>query len=142
MIIGCHTYWQDEKSTTIGYTTTASQASSQCPNFFNETSFAILNFQAPAVNLNNQNNNNHNNNNNNMNNMNNDNNEDENNLNLNHIGEERKRRYSGTVLLRLDDRTQPFCTITLKNTREVAGFNELAEAMLRLDMIQAVKDVR
>lgn len=44
--------------------------------------------------------------------------------------------------MRLDNQTQPFCPITLKNTREVAGFNELAEAMLRLDMIQAVKDVR
>jgi hypothetical protein len=43
---------------------------------------------------------------------------------------------------RLDRRTQPYCPITLKNTREVAGFNELAEAMLRLDMIQAVKDIR
>lgn len=66
----------------------------------------------------------------------------ENNLNLDNEGEDHRRQYSGTVLLRLDRRTQPFCTITLKNTKEVAGFNELAEAMLKLDMVQAVKDIR
>ena len=66
----------------------------------------------------------------------------ENNMNLNNLVEDRRRQYSGTVLLRLDRRTQPFCPITLKNTKEVAGFNELAEAMLKLDMIQAVRDIR
>lgn len=61
---------------------------------------------------------------------------------MDNLVEDRRRQYSGTVLLRLDRRTQPYCAITLKNTKEVAGFNELAEAMLKLDMIQAVRDIR
>ncbi len=40
------------------------------------------------------------------------------------------------------DAYRPHCHITLKNTREVAGFNGLAEALLRLDFVNAVKDIR
>eukprot|EP00095_Tigriopus_kingsejongensis_P009453 maker-scaffold197_size267318-snap-gene-0.13 protein:Tk09453 transcript:maker-scaffold197_size267318-snap-gene-0.13-mRNA-1 annotation:"f-box only protein 25" len=38
--------------------------------------------------------------------------------------------------------SQPYYNITLKSTREVAGFNGLAEALLRLDFLNAVKDIR
>lgn len=37
---------------------------------------------------------------------------------------------------------QPFCPITIKNTKEIAGFNALAEALLRLDFKNAVRDIR
>lgn len=37
---------------------------------------------------------------------------------------------------------QPFFPITLKNTKEIAGFNALADALLRLDFITAVRDIR
>ena len=37
---------------------------------------------------------------------------------------------------------KPFYPITLRNTKEVAGFNGLAEALIRLDFTQAIKDVR
>ena len=36
----------------------------------------------------------------------------------------------------------PYCPITVKSTREIAGFNGLAEALLRLDFIRAVSDIR
>ena len=36
----------------------------------------------------------------------------------------------------------PYFPVTVKSTREVAGFNALAEALLRLDFIHAVSDVR
>lgn len=37
---------------------------------------------------------------------------------------------------------QPHCQITVKSTKEVAGFNALADAFLRLDFIHALRDVR
>jgi F-box protein 25/32 len=37
---------------------------------------------------------------------------------------------------------QPFCPITVKCTREIAGFNTLSDALKRLDFISAVHDVR
>ena len=37
---------------------------------------------------------------------------------------------------------QPYCPITVKSTKEVAGFNALADALHKLDFINAVKDVR
>lgn len=37
---------------------------------------------------------------------------------------------------------QPHCHITIKCTREIAGFNELDEAVKRLDFRSAVRDVR
>ena len=37
---------------------------------------------------------------------------------------------------------KPFYPITLRNTREVAGFNGLAEALIRLDFSRALRDVR
>ncbi|GLV45004.1 uncharacterized protein CBL_14424 [Carabus blaptoides fortunei] len=37
---------------------------------------------------------------------------------------------------------QPHCHITIKCTKEIAGFNELDEAVKRLDFRNAVKDVR
>ena len=37
---------------------------------------------------------------------------------------------------------KPFFPITLKNTREIAGFNGLAEALIRLDFARAIGDVR
>jgi len=37
---------------------------------------------------------------------------------------------------------QPFCPITIKCTREIAGFNTLSDALKRLDFISAVHDVR
>ena len=36
----------------------------------------------------------------------------------------------------------PYCPITVKSTREIAGFNGLAEALLRLDFIRSVSDIR
>lgn len=45
------------------------------------------------------------------------------------------------VLFREQTR-QPFCPITIKNTKEIAGFNALAEALLRLDFKNAVRDIR
>ena len=36
----------------------------------------------------------------------------------------------------------PYFPVTVKSTREVAGFNALAEALLRLDFIHAVSDIR
>jgi len=41
-----------------------------------------------------------------------------------------------------DKNIQPYCPITLKNTKEIAGFNGLADALLRLDFINAVRDIR
>lgn len=38
--------------------------------------------------------------------------------------------------------SQPYYNITIKSTREIAGFNGLAEAFLRLDFLNAVKDIR
>lgn len=37
---------------------------------------------------------------------------------------------------------QPHCHITVKSTKEIAGFNELDEAVKRLDFRSAVRDVR
>lgn len=37
---------------------------------------------------------------------------------------------------------QPYCPITIKSTKEVAGFNNLADALLRLDFINSVHDIR
>ena len=37
---------------------------------------------------------------------------------------------------------KPFFPITLRNTKEVAGFNGLAEALIRLDFTNAIRDVR
>lgn len=37
---------------------------------------------------------------------------------------------------------QPYCPITLKCTREIAGFNGLGEAFKRLDFPNAVRDIR
>lgn len=37
---------------------------------------------------------------------------------------------------------QPFCPIVIKCTREVAGFNSLADVLKRLDFTAAVRDVR
>ena len=37
---------------------------------------------------------------------------------------------------------KPFYPITLRNTKEVAGFNGLAEALIRLDFSRALRDVR
>lgn len=48
-------------------------------------------------------------------------------------------------MLRLESPGQtiaPYFPVTVKNTREVAGFNALAEALLRLDFIHAVSDIR
>ena len=36
----------------------------------------------------------------------------------------------------------PYFTVTVKSTCEVAGFNALAEALLRLDFLHAVSDIR
>ncbi|CAG0883395.1 unnamed protein product [Darwinula stevensoni] len=36
----------------------------------------------------------------------------------------------------------PFCPITLKCTREVAGFNKLSEALKRLDFKSGIRDIR
>uniref|UniRef100_T1IW22 F-box domain-containing protein n=1 Tax=Strigamia maritima TaxID=126957 RepID=T1IW22_STRMM len=41
-----------------------------------------------------------------------------------------------------DEFWQPFCPITLKCTREIAGFNGLSEAFKRLDFRNAVRDIR
>lgn len=38
--------------------------------------------------------------------------------------------------------SQPHCQITVKSTKEIAGFNELDEAVKRLDFRSAVRDVR
>ena len=46
------------------------------------------------------------------------------------------------VLLRLDNMDRPFCQITVKNTPEVAGSNGLADAMIRLDFLKAITDLR
>lgn len=37
---------------------------------------------------------------------------------------------------------QPYCQITLKNTKEVAGYNMISEAFQRLDFRNAVRDIR
>lgn len=37
---------------------------------------------------------------------------------------------------------QPFCPIVIKCTREVAGFNSLADVLKRLDFTSAVRDIR
>ena len=37
---------------------------------------------------------------------------------------------------------QPYCPITVKSTKEVAGFNALADALHKLDFLNAVRDVR
>ncbi|XP_050311898.1 F-box only protein 25 isoform X2 [Anthonomus grandis grandis] len=37
---------------------------------------------------------------------------------------------------------QPYCQVTFKSTKEIAGFNELDEAVKRLDFRSAVRDVR
>ena len=53
--------------------------------------------------------------------------------------------FSSNILLRLESPGQsmvPYCPITVKSTREIAGFNGLAEALLRLDFIRAVSDIR
>jgi F-box protein 25/32 len=54
--------------------------------------------------------------------------------------------YYSNILLRLESQpgqaTAPYCPITVKSTREIAGFNGLAEALLRLDFIHAVGDIR
>ena len=53
--------------------------------------------------------------------------------------------FFSNILLRLESPGQtlsPYFPVTVKNTREVAGFNPLAEALLRLDFIRAVSDVR
>ncbi|XP_045450953.1 F-box only protein 25-like [Melitaea cinxia] len=39
-------------------------------------------------------------------------------------------------------RVPPHCHITIKCTREIAGFNGLSEAVRRLDFSSAVRDVR
>ncbi|XP_044764076.1 F-box only protein 25 [Coccinella septempunctata] len=41
-----------------------------------------------------------------------------------------------------DEALQPHCQITIKCTKEIAGFNELDEVVKRLDFRNAVKDVR
>ena len=41
-----------------------------------------------------------------------------------------------------DNLRQPYFNIMLKSTREIKGFNALAEALLRLDFMNAVKDIR
>jgi len=54
-------------------------------------------------------------------------------------------RANSNILLRLESPGQsmvPYCPITVKSTREIAGFNGLAEALLRLDFIRAVSDIR
>ena len=54
--------------------------------------------------------------------------------------------YFSNILLRLVEcpgqAMAPYFPVTVKSTREVAGFNALAEALLRLDFIHAVSDVR
>ncbi|CAH0546973.1 unnamed protein product [Brassicogethes aeneus] len=42
----------------------------------------------------------------------------------------------------IDTLIQPHCHITIKCTKEIAGFNELDEAVKRLDFRSAVRDVR
>jgi len=37
---------------------------------------------------------------------------------------------------------QPYCRITLKSTKEVAGFNTISEAFYRLDFCNAIRDIR
>ena len=56
----------------------------------------------------------------------------------------RESRARKNVWLRLVDESsdKPFCQITLKNTREVAGFNGLADALIRLDFCKAISDIR
>jgi len=55
-------------------------------------------------------------------------------------------RTNSNILLRLVEcpgqAMAPYFPVTVKSTREVAGFNALAEALLRLDFIHAVSDVR
>lgn len=36
----------------------------------------------------------------------------------------------------------PFCQITLKSTKEVAGYNTISEAFYRLDFCSAIRDIR
>lgn len=36
----------------------------------------------------------------------------------------------------------PYCHITLKSTKEVAGFNTISEAFYRLDFCNAIRDIR
>lgn len=36
----------------------------------------------------------------------------------------------------------PYCPITLKSTKEVAGFNTISEAFYRLDFCNAIQDIR
>jgi len=57
----------------------------------------------------------------------------------------RNRQSLQNVWFRLHDNgldSKPFCQITLKNTPEVAGANGLAEALIRLDFVKAVSDLR
>jgi len=55
-------------------------------------------------------------------------------------------RTNSNILLRLVEcpgqAMAPYFPVTVKSTREVAGFNALAEALLRLDFIHAVSDIR
>ncbi|CAG2105461.1 unnamed protein product [Medioppia subpectinata] len=37
---------------------------------------------------------------------------------------------------------QPYCQVTLKNTKEVAGYNTISEAFYKLDFCNAIRDVR
>ncbi|KAH9629338.1 hypothetical protein HF086_017713, partial [Spodoptera exigua] len=51
-------------------------------------------------------------------------------------GEESEKNADGV------NRIPPHCHITIKCTREIAGFNGLSEAVRRLDFSSAVRDVR
>jgi len=54
---------------------------------------------------------------------------------------------SSNIFLRIESspgqgKSVPYCPITVKSTREIVGFNGLAEALLRLDFLGAVSDIR
>ncbi|XP_063241117.1 F-box only protein 32 [Bacillus rossius redtenbacheri] len=58
----------------------------------------------------------------------------EDNLALEQFVEKRRKTSDGAV--------QPHCQITIKSTREIAGFNGLSDALKRLDFRSAVHDIR
>ena len=37
---------------------------------------------------------------------------------------------------------QPYCQVTLKHTKEVAGYNTISEAFYKLDFCNAIRDIR
>ena len=55
--------------------------------------------------------------------------------------------FSSNIFLRIESspgqgKSVPYCPITVKSTREIVAFNGLAEALLRLDFLGAVSDIR